>query len=250
MKDELIIINHIGTSEIEAVANELMVLVEEVKEATGKATILAFSSQKAIDKLKEDHIEMDYMNDLILRELGNYTVITIMPTHLVGGSDYQRVKQFVQQVKNELDTGRKCSSIVLKEAFLTNDENVRKLALTIHKRIPKKDRHILFVGHGTLGASKMYYQEFIKTYRELNRNSSFMTLNTPIEDILVNIPNQVTMVPLFTTSGYHVKMDLFEGEQSIYKQLIKAGKEVTLYKESLLAQKEVREIYIHLLVNK
>lgn len=250
MKDELIIISHIGTSETEAVINELMVLVEEVKDTTGKTTILAFGSRKAIDKLKDEHIEIDYIDDLILREFEKHSVITIMPTHLIGGSDYQRVRQFVEQVENELGAGKECSSIVLKKAFLANHENVRKLALTVHKRIPKKDMHILFVGHGTLDASKMYYEEFIETYRELNRNSSFMTLNTPIKDVLMNIPDSIAMVPLFTASGHHMRIDLFEGEQSIYKQLIKAGKEVTLYKESLLAQKDIREIYVNSLVTK
>jgi|GEM_PF-5138718 Cobalamin biosynthesis protein CbiK, Co2+ chelatase len=245
MKDELIIINHIGTSEIEAVVNELMTLVEEVKETTGKATILAFGSRKAIDKLKEEHIEIDYIDDLILRENGKHSVITIMPTHLIGGNDYQRVKQFVDRVGNELDTGKNCSYIEVKKPFLTNYENLKQLAMTIHKRIPKGDKHVLFVGHGTSDESKMYYDNFIQTYRKFDNDSSFMDLYTPIKDILVNIPERIALVPLFTASGHHVKVDLFEGEQSVYKQLKEAGKEVFIYSESLLAQKDVRKIYIN-----
>ncbi|MDD3141115.1 MAG: sirohydrochlorin cobaltochelatase [Lachnospiraceae bacterium] len=183
-------------------------------------------------------------------ESGKQSVITILPTHLVGGSDYQRVKQFVEQIENEFDTEKNCSNIVVKEALLTNHENVKQLAIMIHKRIPKSDAHVLFVGHGTSDESKMYYDDFIQTYRELNKGSSFMDLNTPMKDILVNMPDRIALVPLFTASGHHVKIDLFEGERSIYKKLTEAGNKVILYKKSLLAQKDIREIYINSLVIK
>lgn len=247
MKEERIIIYHIGTSKVEALVKELNVLVEEVKVATGKDVVLAFSSKKAIDTLRQEQIEIGFIDDEIHKAAETHCAITIMPLHLVGGGDYQRVKKLVEQMKYERGADKRSQNIRLLRPILSDCDNRKKLADVIHTSIKKCDDHVLFVGHGTSDGSIQHYDEFNQSYRELGRQSSFMTLRTPVEEVLRNIPDTIALVPLFTVSGCHVERDLFEGEQSIYRKLTQAGKEVAPYKESLLAQKDIREIYIHAL---
>ena len=62
--------------------------------------------------------------------------------------------------------------------------------------------------------------------------------------VVGNESKNIHVFPLFTVSGHHVRMDIYDSEDSIYKQLLNSGYNETLYREGLLSYQAVRELYI------
>ena len=244
MNDELIIVNHIGTSVVEVIENELELLVNDIKKATKQKTVLAFSSQRAIDKLEKKGIRIEHIHDVILSAMGNYRTIKVLPTHLVGGGDYQRVKAFCERAASQLDIGCVSSSIMLVESLLTDENKVQSLADIIQGLIKEKSIHVLFIGHGTLHQSAIYYERFMKEYRELNNQVSFMTLDNSVEQMVLDVPEEIVVFPLFTVNGHHIRKDIFEGDYSICQQLLKRGKVIHEYRNGLLFYENIRKLYV------
>lgn len=249
MKDELIIVNHIGTSVEKVIDEELSLLVKDINEATHSKTILAFSSQRAIDKLEKKNICIEHIHDSILTAMGNYNVIKVLPTHLVGGGDYQRVKDFCEHASKDLNVGDFNSDIMLVESLLTLGKNVKNLAKIISELIEEENTYIMFVGHGTSHQSKEYYDHFIHEYKKISKDVYFVSLDTHIAKILPNLPDKVVLFPLFTVNGHHIQKDIFQGDKSIYRQLVDQGIQVYQYNKGLLSYDKVRKLYVESILN-
>ncbi|WP_058485360.1 sirohydrochlorin cobaltochelatase [Defluviitalea phaphyphila] len=249
MKDELIIVNHIGTSNVDAIDNELKWIVKEIENEKNCEVALAFNSQYVINKLQKKNVQIKHVKDLLLEAVGNYYIIKILPIHLVEGIDYQRLKDVCERIYDNLYTRNTCSKIILIEFLLKDKKNVQSMTKIISDIVKEKDMHILFVGHGSLHDSEIYYRNFIDSYREINNRVSFMTLKTPISSILNEIPDEVVLFPLFTVSGHHMQKDIFEGEESIYNQLKKFGKKIHAYLKISFYITKILYVLISIIVN-
>lgn len=230
MSDELIIVNHVGTSVIDAINNELNPLVDEIKAYTGKETILAFNSERAIKKLKNKDIHIEHINNLLTNRH-----IKILPTHLVGGNDFNILSDFIKNHCKNIQ-----SNIKLLEPLLSSRKSSIELAKVISQLTKNYEGQIVFIGHGTSDDSNKYYYKFLEIYKEYNSNIKFMTLN---DDINIS-SKKVFLFPLFSVNGHHLRKDIYEGENSIYNRLIMSGKDVKVLKNGLLGKKEIREIYL------
>lgn len=244
MNKNLIVINHIGTSVVEVINKELQLLAMDIEMATEQKTILAFSSQRAIDKLLKKGIRIDHIHDVILSSVGDYKSIKVLPTHLVGGGDYQRVKEFCESASTQLDIGKVSTTISLVESLMTVESKVEKLASIIHGLIKEKNVYTLFVGHGTQHQSSKYYLRFMEAYGKLENQTGFMTLDDQLDQKILELPDEIVLFPLFTVNGHHIRKDIFEGESSISRQLAQQGKVIYEYKNGLLHYKEVRKLYV------
>lgn len=233
MKENLIIVNHIGTSVVEAINQELSPLVNDVKKLTTGEVLLAFSSRKAIAKLLQKGIKVPHVEDVVKNSIENYS-IKILPTHLVGGDNYFEIENFINN--NLLYEG----NIQLVKPLLSNEENIKIFVNIINTLIRDNKSHILFVGHGTTHASNIYYDYFIEEYKKINENISFITLKTPTK----NISGDILIFPLFTVQGHHLTRDIYSGEKSIYNCLNKENRKVDCFNRGLLAIPEIRKLYI------
>ena len=144
MKDSLIVVNHIGTSVVEVIEEELNTLINEIERSTGSQVVLAFSSQRAIDKLERKNVKIEHIHDAILRAAGVYKTIKVLPVHLVGGGDYERVKAFVENAEKTLFVGGVQTKILLIEALLADSNLVDALAEVLYQRVDQKDTYVLF----------------------------------------------------------------------------------------------------------
>lgn len=249
MKEQLVIVNHIGTSVIKAVNNELMPFVREIKERLDCDTVLTFSSKRAINKLASKDIEVEYFYDLIRKVNKNYRFITVLPTHIVGGDDYQSIYKNIEIISKELEVKASSPKIKLIEPFLIRKNNIQQLAKVINNLITDKGQHVIFVGHGTKNESNNWYSKFIQAYKKISPRVSFLSLNESVHSILNQTPQEVLIFPLFAVNGYHMHKDIFSGDQSIVNQLREAGKIVSSCKNGLLSYSEVRKIYLDSLIH-
>lgn len=249
MKEQLIIVNHIGTSFVTAIDNELRPLVREIEESLGCETVLSFSSKGAINKLIGKDVEVKYFYDLIRQVSENYRLITVLPTHIVGGADYQSIYDSIETMSKELQLRTNLQKIKLLEPLLIRKGNIQRLAKAINNLIADKNQHIIFVGHGTINESNSNYTKFIQAYKEISKNVSFLSLNESVHSILHQTPQEVLIFPLFAVNGYHMHKDVFSGDASVVNQLQEAGKIVDSFKNGLLSYSNIRKIYLDSLIH-
>lgn len=247
VRDELIIVNHIGTSVESVIDDELGLLVEDIKKALTSDAILAFSSIRAIEQLAQKNIKIDHIYDSILWAASKYKVIKVLTTHLVGGLDYERVKSFCEEKAKEFIGHDMKTDTVLIQPLLTEIENILQLVYAIARVIQEQNMHILFVGHGTTHSSEKFYGYFIEAYKKIWPDISFITLNTNVEKEIKNLPKEMVLFPLLTVNGHHIQNDIFDGDNSIYNKLSKLGTKVYKYDRGLLSYEEIRKLYVNAL---
>ena len=241
MKKNLIIVNHVGTSVLETVKSELMVLVDSIKRRQPESeVVLAFSSDRARRKVASNGINVMSIQRAIEWgiELG-FAHISILPLHVVGGLDYRNLSAQVQVLGDRID---------LKGPLLASSMSLSDVAQTIKKTLSSDDldKTIILIGHGTEDSTNHLYNDLEDQLKKKGLKAKVRTLTTEFDDIVDTIDGQeVVLYPLFTVSGYHVKKDVFDGEDSISHRLSNLGYEVSAYKHGLLAFDEIREIYLN-----
>lgn len=240
MKEELIIVNHIGTSVIEAVEKELMALAEEIRRDTMKDTVLSFNSRRAILKLKSKGLLIPSLDEVIESAIGKYERVTILTLHLVGGSDYEMVLEKVASFEGKLNIRVICPLLKDKEAF----DAVLDYTHQIQERA---GCGFLIVVHGTSHESNDLYLDLFRSLKLKNDHVYLLSLLDDVHDQMAKLPEKMYLFPLFTVTGHHVQKDLFDSEESIYKTLIKSNKEVAFWRNGLLLSPEIRAIYIKLI---
>lgn len=241
MKKNLIIVNHIGTSVVDTVKHELMVLVDAIKQRHSESeVVLAFSSDRAIRKVGSKGIEVMSIEGAL--EWGiesGFGHITIMPLHVVGGLDYRNLSALVDVLDHKID---------LKEPLLGSSSSFVELTKAIKQTLSPEDlgKTILLIGHGTEDATNQMYKRLEAQLISEGLKAKVRTLTNGFDQFVEAIDGQsVVLYPLFTVSGYHVKKDVFDGETSILKRLSNLGYEVTAYKQGLLAFDVIRDIYLN-----
>jgi sirohydrochlorin cobaltochelatase len=211
--------------------------------------MLVFSSQKSIQKNKENHMHIHSLEEAF--QLGideGFEEVMILPLHVVGGRDYD---ELVLAAKNQ-----KQLRVEVVSPLMTEDEGLERLA---SKLIPFLDSHIyLIIGHGTQDASNERYARLEAYLIAQHIPCMVATLSHKEDEIyhklkkLVSLhPNKkIVVFPLFTIAGYHVKKDLYDSEYGLIPQLMDRLKETNQelkwewIQTGLLFDKEIRMIYI------
>ena len=240
MKNNLIIVNHIGTSVVDTVKHELMVLVDDIKKSRSESeVVLAFSSDRARRKVGTKGIEVMSMQKAL--EWGiesGFRQITIMPLHVVGGLDYRNLSAVVETLNHNID---------LKEPLLSSEESIIQVAKAIKQTLSPKDleKTILLIGHGTEDKTNYLYTRLEVQLIKEGLRARVRTLTTDFDQLVEAVDGQsVVLYSLFTVSGYHVKKDVYDSDDSILKRLSNLGYDVTGYNQGLLAFDVIREIYL------
>jgi len=240
MKKNLIIVNHIGTSVVDTVKQELMVLVDDIKMSRPESeVVLAFSSDRARRKLGTKGIDVMSMQRAL--EWGiesGFVQMTIMPLHVVGGFDYRNLSAVVETLNMNID---------LKEPLLASSSSIIDVAKSIKQSLTPKDQEkmILLIGHGTEDSTNYLYTRLEAQLIKEGLKAKVKTLTTDFDRLVEAIEGYaVVLYPLFTVSGYHVKKDVFDGDDSILNRLSNLGYDVTGYNQGLLAFDVIREVYL------
>lgn len=242
MKDELIIVNHIGTSVLEAIEQELMLLVDEIKAFTQKDTVLTFNSNRAISKLKSKGFCVPTLDEILKSAIGQYEHVTIVTMHLVGGLDFEGVLEQVACFKEQIAIKVLCPLLKDKYAFEALIEHMQKI-------IPNEETGLLVVVHGTGHGSQGYYLELYSALKVKKDKVYLLSLLDDCYNQLSTLPEKIFIFPLFTVTGHHVQKDLFDSEKSIYNILKDSNKEIAFWRNGLLSSPEIRAIYLTLIEN-
>ncbi|MFV0379732.1 MAG: sirohydrochlorin cobaltochelatase [Anaerorhabdus sp.] len=239
MKDELIILVHIGTSIESVLENELKLLKNDISDTSDADVVYAFSSLRSIRKLLAKGIKVNYFEDLIKETIDKYKKIRVVPLHVVGGNNYELIKSICLKYADQ-------NKIKLYKPILQSAKYMQELASAISE-IVSGEENILFIIHKTAKESLKFCESFIEYYKNFNIQSSYICLNDSLDKCLSL--DSVTLFPLLMISGYHVKKDIFDLEDSIYNTLVKNGVNTKVYNGGLLSHCSIRKIYCRMLSN-
>lgn len=241
MSKELIVVSHIGTSVIDVIDSELKMLVKDIENKTKTKTVLAFSSKRAINKLAKKGVKIPYIDD-VLANISDYSVVKVLPIHLIQGKDYNRIKELCKKVTDSTKI-----KVICIDLLINNAERQYSLIEVINNIIVERNKQVLFVGHGSENQDTDLYAEFIENYSQVKSNTKFITLKSDINSIITELSDEVVLFPLFTVRGHHIINDIFDKSDSICKQLVKNGRIVYRYNKGLLSSPEIRKLYLNLL---
>lgn len=241
MKNQLILINHIGTSDIKTLETELIPFVKTIEAMGVGKVVLTFNSKRAIAKLSVKGIEVPTLDEALVKQQANFDKVVVLPLHMVGGKDFDDVLKCVERIGGE--------HVTVTLPILQNTDQWPDLIQVIRKMMPADEKQILMVVHGSAHSSDHRYDvfkdAFEKTFVEEQINCFLYRLGD--EDGLASLPDGLFMIPMFSVAGHHVKKDIFEDENSIYHQLLKRHKKVRYRAEGLLEDDAFQALYKNVL---
>ena len=257
---EIILVTSFGSTVDSARENQIFPVVDAIRKANPSHEVrLAFTSRIVIKRLKDRNIifqnEIEAMESIV--EEG-YERIIVQPTHLVGGSEFDKLRKNIMAFKGqgsvqEIVFGRPLLYFMGQEEEVPDDYQILIDRFIKALQVPVTE-DLLLVGHGGFNVGNASYAVLqLKLQHEGLRNTSIATLEnfpTP-EDILERWEREghelkkVHLHPLLLVCGDHALNDLFgEEEDSLLSELTKEGYEVVQYEKGLGEYAEIQDIYV------
>ena len=239
MKKAILIVSY-GVANRSVGEKSLGMLEKEIKECWQEWDVYqAFTGQRILKKCRAQRLDIPDESQALkkLVEQG-YKKIVVLPTHLVYGSEYNRVVEATKRTLVDLKVG---------QPLLEGDILRKRLAETMIREIPLQGGEtVLYVGHGTkLDDGTAYGRMEAELHKTGQVTALVGTLDT-IDLTLTRIDTKkVTVVPLLLTAGKHMNQDICgEENSSLTSQLRKMGKQVYCVKRGLIEYESVRQIYL------
>lgn len=188
-----------------------------------------------------------------LAEMGEdgFTHVAVQSLHIIPGQEYDDLKHTVEAF-NGMPKGIQVSK--LGKPLLFTDSDSRALASFINSEyssLVKKRSSVIFMGHGTVHASNIYYPGF-QYY--LNQKSDgyfigtvegFPTLDNIVPGLEANGVKRVTLIPFMSVAGDHAKNDMAgEGSDSWRSILEARGFKVDIVLKGLAESDDVVRVWI------
>lgn len=204
---------------------------------------LALTSTRAVQKLQARGFDAKTVENQIFDS--KYDTITILPLMLFEGNEYE-------SLANDHLKYYQSDQLHLLPPLMTCEEEIIAFSKSLATTLP--DGPVLLVGHGSATEANNNYEYIEMALRNLTENQAiFVTtlLETP-KSVLsrlqsANVQN-LTLMPLMLTAGYHVTKDIF-GENSIESVLSDAQIKVDVINEGLIENALIQS-YIMTKLNK
>lgn len=213
----------------------------------GAAICSAFTGRRMIEKWQEAGGEMRNETQALqqLASMG-YERVAVLPTHLVQGKEYDRVRAAAEQCQDLF------AKLTLGVPLLEMEEQREKVARALlAENEVAADEVLVLVGHGTEQSGNAVYKELEKELTAL-RNGPVLVGTLEEADALVGVAMaegkarsaKIKLVPLLLTAGKHALKDITsEREESIAGRLRSCGLQVQTVEKGLGEYKAIRQIY-------
>ena len=239
MKKAILIVSY-GVANRAVWEKSLGMLEKEIKECWPEWDVYqAFTGQRILEKCRAKGLEMpDESQALQMLTEKAYKKIVVLPTHLVYGSEYNRVVEATKRTLVDLKVG---------QPLLGNDILRKRLVEAMIREIPLQDGEtVLYMGHGTKLDDYAAYGRMEEELHKAGQVPAIVGTLDAVDLTLERIDTKkVTVVPLLLTAGKHLNQDICgEEDSSLASQLRRAGKQVSCVKKGLIEYEAVRQIYL------
>ena len=210
--------------------------------------IEAWTSRVLRKKLLDgEGIEMPSVAEALerLKEQGTEDV-TVQPTHLLRGEEFQRLEQETAQFAGSF------SRIALGAPLLSDEDDIRKIAGILEKEYPVTEGELLvLMGHGSAVSGFPVYELLQKQFEAGGFSNVCIGtvefepgIGPVLERIRKEEPRRVHLAPLLLSAGGHVLSDMSgEGPDSWKNQILREGAEVICHIRGLGEMEDVRRMY-------
>lgn len=177
--------------------------------------------------------------------------VCILPTLLVYGEEYDKIKKTVEESKDEFD------EITVGTPLLGGIEDMKEIAHVLGSKYKTEpDECLILMGHGTRHYSNMSYPAMEYICHEQGFPHIFIGTVEAYPDLEVVIKKaknagmkKATLIPFMFVAGDHAINDMVENEDSWLALLQEAGFEVKPVLKGLGEYEGIRELYLsHILI--
>lgn len=201
----------------------------------------AFTGRRMIAKWQQQGLSvMDETKALEELAQQGFRRVTVLPTHLVRGKEYERVENAVRQYQERF------SAIQLEAPLLERDGQRHEIAQALLAAAqPGPEETLVLVGHGTTPEGNRAYR---KLQEELNRQSAGEVRVETLESIATAVERirgrHIVLMPLLLTAGKHTMQDIGGPQaESAAGRLRAAGFRVRVMEKGLGELATIRKLY-------
>jgi len=225
-----------GTSYAEAEESCIRPVEEALRQAFPEYEVRrAFTSRKIIKKLRKQGISINNeAEELENLKAEGYEQITVVPTHILHGIEYELVKEAA-------------GSLPVSEPLLESDADIAWMAELLSGIAAEERQPLLMMGHGTEHAAD---ETYAKLRKKLPGNVYIACVEGEhsLEKLLPELMNlsekKLTLMPLMLVAGDHARNDMAGEEDSWKSMLEKNGFELRIRMQGLGALEEVQKKFV------
>ncbi len=153
--------------------------------------------------------------------------IAVQSLHVIPGSEYFGLMEKVEAFRKVAPQ----AGISLGHPLMYDHHDMQKVTdavMEVSEPYLKKDREVVFMGHGTHHAGNIYYpglQDYIARYSDsvlVGTVEGAPTLEQVIKDLKASKKKKVTLMPLMSVAGDHARNDMAGPEDESWKSRLKA----------------------------
>lgn len=210
----------------------------------------AFTSKMIINKLKKrDGLFVDTPQEALdkLAEEG-FEEIIIQPTHIINGSEYEKLLMKAMEYKN------KFNKIYMGKPLLSSVEDYEKVANHMVSILPEdiSDNAVILMGHGSDHPSNSAYPCMDYIFKSKGfKNIYIATVEgyPSLEMVIDNIKDKyskVLLVPFMIVAGDHVQEDMVGDDEDSWKNTLDArGFKVSSRVIGMGEIPQIREMFVN-----
>lgn len=248
MKKKAILVLSFGTSFAETRAKNIEKMESEVAENYPDYEIFtAFTSGMIRKALKKQGIHR-YSLEEALEEMKtqNISEVFILPTHLLHGFEYDKIKEEVLNFSKEFE------KLELASPLLSDTEVMLDIVKILEQNNPvSPETALVLVGHGTEHFSNAVYPALDYMAKQQGFSHVFFCTIEGYPDVSTMIPmlknsdyREIKLLPFMLVAGDHAKNDIASQEEDSIKSLLeKEGFSVSVLLKGLGEYPEIRNIY-------
>ena len=249
-KKEAVLVVSFGTSHQDTLEKNISAIEREIASKFPGITMhRAFTSGIIMKILKEKHNTAINNTAEALEHLANegYTHVTIQPTHIMNGDEYEKMcaQSAPYSNKFEISFGR---------PLLTTVEDYKNTASAVMASIsvPEENEAIIFMGHGTGHYANAAYSQFEYILHDLGWKRAFVgTVEgyPELDEVIRRLKEnpaicRVRLYPLMIVAGDHAKNDMAGDEEDSWKSILEQeGYKVSCVLQGLGEMQVIREIF-------
>ena len=226
-----------GTSYAEAEESCIRPVEEALKRAFPAHEVRrAFTARKIIKKLRGQGVAINNeAEELENLQAEGYEEITIVPTHILHGIEYEMVMEAA-------------GNYSVSEALLENEEDLDWMANLIRNIAAEEKQPLLMMGHGTEHAADETYTQLRKKLPEnvfLACVEGEHSLEKLLPELMKLSEKRITLMPLMLVAGDHANNDMAGDEDDSWKSILEAqGFETRIRMQGLGSLKEVQQRFV------
>ena len=249
-KKEAILVVSFGTSHEDTLEKNISAIEESIGAKFPEITLRrAFTSGMIMKILREKkNIQIDNTSEALERLLSEgYTRVTIQPTHIMNGDEYEKMRSQAAPYADRLN-------ISFGRPLLTTVKDYRDAAAAVKEAVsaPEADEAIVFMGHGTEHYANSAYSQFEYILHDMGWKNAFVGTVEGYPELdevqrrLKEHPHikRLRLYPLMIVAGDHAKNDMAGDEEDSWKTVLEsAGYDVSCVLTGMGEMQGIRRIF-------